>query len=34
LEKVDDVNYLKKIKRKIIEAKNWDDFIKIFTNHK
>ncbi|MDT7907054.1 MAG: hypothetical protein RRA63_03265 [Candidatus Calescibacterium sp.] len=34
LEKVDDVNYLKKIKRKIIEAKNWDDFIKIFRNHK
>ena len=34
LEKVDGVNYLKKIKRKIIEAKNWDDFIKIFTNHK
>jgi hypothetical protein len=28
LEKVDDVNYLKKIKRKIIEAKNWDDFLK------
>jgi predicted transposase YdaD len=34
LEKVDDVNYLKKIKRKIIEAKNWDDFIKTFRNHK
>jgi predicted transposase YdaD len=34
LEKVNDVNYLKKIKRKIIEAKIWDDFIKIFRNHK
>ena len=34
LEKVDDINYLKKIKRKIIEAKTWDDFIKIFGNHK
>jgi len=34
LEKVYDVNYLKKIKRKIIEAKTWDDFIKIFRNHK
>jgi predicted transposase YdaD len=34
LEKVDDVNYLKKIKRKIIEAKTWDDFIKVFRNHK
>jgi predicted transposase YdaD len=34
LEKVDDVNYLKKIKRKIIEAKNWDDFIKVIRDHK
>ena len=34
LEKVDDVNHLKKIKRKIIEAKTWDDFIKVFGNHK
>ena len=34
LEKVNDVNYLKKIKRKIIEAKTWDDFIKVFRNHK
>jgi hypothetical protein len=34
LEKVDDVNYLKKIKRKIIETKTWDDFIKVFGNHK
>jgi len=34
LEKVNDVNYLKKIKRKIIEAKSWDDFIKTFRNHK
>jgi predicted transposase YdaD len=34
LEKVDDVNYLKKIKRKIIEAKTWDDFVKVFRNHK
>jgi predicted transposase YdaD len=34
LEKVDDVNRLKKIKRKIIEAKSWDDFIKVFGNHK
>jgi predicted transposase YdaD len=34
LEKVDDVNRLKKIKRKIIEAKSWDDFIKTFRNHK
>jgi hypothetical protein len=36
LEKVDDVNHLKKIKRKIIEAKTWDDFLKSFktTNSK
>jgi predicted transposase YdaD len=34
LEKVDDVNYLKKIKRKIIEAKTWDDFIKVIRDHK
>jgi predicted transposase YdaD len=36
LEKVDDLNHLKKIKRKIIEAKNWDDFVKSFktTNSK
>jgi hypothetical protein len=26
LGKVDDLNHLKKIKRKIIEAKTWDDF--------
>jgi len=32
LEKVDDVNHLKKIKRKIIEAKNWDDFVKSLKN--
>ena len=34
LEKVDNLNYLKKIKRKIIEAKKWDDFVKVFRNHK
>jgi predicted transposase YdaD len=33
LDKVGDLNYLKKIKRKIIEAKNWDDFVKVFRNH-
>jgi hypothetical protein len=32
LEKVDDLNHLKKIKRKIIEAKNWDDFVKSLKN--
>jgi hypothetical protein len=34
LEKVDDLNHLKKIKRKIIEAKTWDDFVKVFRKHK
>ena len=34
LEKVDDLNHLRKIKRKIIEAKTWDDFVKAFRNHK
>jgi len=34
LEKVDDLNHLKKIKREIIKAKTWDDFIKVFRNHK
>jgi len=34
LEKVDDLNHLKKIKRKIIEAKTWKDFVKVFRNHK
>jgi predicted transposase YdaD len=34
LEKVDNLNHLKKIKRKIIEAKTWEDFVKVFRNHK
>jgi hypothetical protein len=34
LEKVDDLNHLKKIKREIIKAKIWDDFIKVVRNHK
>jgi predicted transposase YdaD len=34
LEKMDDLNRLKKIKRKIIDVKTWDDFIKVFRNHK
>jgi predicted transposase YdaD len=32
LGKVDDLDRLKKIKRKIIEAKTWDDFIKFLKN--
>jgi predicted transposase YdaD len=34
LEKIDDLNHLKKIKREVIRAKSWEDFIKVFRNHK
>ena len=34
LEKMDNLNRLKKIKRKIIDVKTWDDFIKVFRNYK
>jgi hypothetical protein len=32
LEKVDDLNHLKKIKREIIKAKTWDDFVRYIKN--
>jgi len=32
LGKVDDINHLKKIKKEVIRAKTWEDFIKIFKN--
>jgi hypothetical protein len=32
LEKVDDINHLKKIKKEVIRARTWEDFIKIFKN--
>jgi len=32
LEKVDDLTHLKRIKRKIIEAKTWDDFARSIKN--
>jgi predicted transposase YdaD len=34
LEKIDDLNHLKKIKREVIRAENWEDFSKILRNHK
>jgi hypothetical protein len=34
LEKVDDLTHLKKIKREIIKAKTWEDFIKVVRKHK
>jgi hypothetical protein len=32
LGKVDDINHLKKIKKEVIRARTWEDFIKIFKN--
>jgi predicted transposase YdaD len=34
LEKINEINRLEKIKREIIKAKTWDDFIKVVRNHK
>jgi predicted transposase YdaD len=34
LDKINEINRLEKIKREIIKAKTWDDFIKMFRNHK
>jgi hypothetical protein len=32
LEKINDINRLEKIKKEVIRAKSWDDFIKVFKN--
>jgi hypothetical protein len=32
LEKIDDIKQLKKIKREVLMAKRWDDFIKAIMN--
>jgi hypothetical protein len=34
LEKIDDINHLKKIKTEAVRAKTWEDFIKFFQNSK
>jgi len=34
LEKIDDINHLKKIKKEVIRAKSWEDFIKFIQNSK
>jgi predicted transposase YdaD len=34
LEKINEINRLKKIKREIIKAKTWDDFVRVFRDHK
>jgi predicted transposase YdaD len=34
LDKVNDIKRLKKIKKEVIRAENWEDFSKVFRNHK
>jgi len=34
LDKINDISRLEKIKREIIEAKTWDDFVKVIRDHK
>jgi hypothetical protein len=34
LEKIDDINHLKKIKTEAVRAKTWEDFIKFIQNLK
>jgi predicted transposase YdaD len=34
LEKINEINRLEKIKREIIKAKTWDDFVRVFRDHK
>jgi hypothetical protein len=32
--KVNDINRLEKIKKEVIKAERWDDFVRVFRNHK
>jgi hypothetical protein len=34
LDKINDINRLEKIKKEVIRAENWDDFIKVFRNRR
>ena len=34
LDKINDINRLEKIKKEVIRAENWEDFIKAFRNHR
>jgi len=34
LDKINEINRLEKIKREVIRAENWEDFIKVLRNHK
>jgi hypothetical protein len=34
LDKINDINRLEKIKKEVIKAENWEDFVKVFRDHK
>jgi len=34
LAKINDMNSLEKIKKEVIKAETWDDFVRVFRNHK
>lgn len=34
LDKINNINRLEKIKKEVIKAETWDDFSKVFKNHK
>jgi predicted transposase YdaD len=34
LDKINDINRLEKIKKEVIKAETWEDFSKVFKNHK
>jgi hypothetical protein len=34
LDKINDINRLEKIKKEVIRAENWEDFTKVFRNHR
>jgi predicted transposase YdaD len=34
LDKINDINHLEKIKKEVIRAETWEDFSKVFRNHR
>jgi hypothetical protein len=34
LDKINDIKRLKKIKKEVIKSETWEDFVKVFRNHK
>jgi hypothetical protein len=34
LDKINDINRLEKIKKEVIKSEKWEDFVKVFRNHK